>query len=336
MGKGVIPEESYSKLLKIIKDEIAEGLLRAQRAYSQEKIICYWRVGKAINNHLLENNNRASYGKQLYSRLSLDLGIGERLLYQMNQFYSVYPDLEPLQDLNWSHYRLLTSIKDNEQRHTIEVKAANDKWSKRALEAFIKDAKEKVGSPKSKPRKPRKLSLNKGKLYTYSTFKDPCADNIMIDCGFNVYYESNMSKFKGSMVKTVKTDNSYKLVKTTATNKQLYTYKAYVKKIIDGDTLWVTIDCGFRIWISQKLRLRGIDTPGITTNKGVEAYKFVCRELKDLPFIIIKSHWRDKFDRYLSDIIYLKGENDPQAVLDKGIFLNQRLLDENLATRSTT
>jgi endonuclease YncB( thermonuclease family) len=52
-----------------------------------------------------------------------------------------------------------------------------------------------------------------------------------------------------------------------------------------------------------------------------------------LPFIIIKSHGRDKYGRYLADIFYLKGEKDPQAVLNKGIFLNQQLLDENLAQR---
>ena len=74
----------------------------------------------------------------------------------------------------------------------------------------------------------------------------------------------------------------------------------------------------------------------ITSKKGVDAYKFVCKELKGLPFIIIKSHGRDKYDRYLMDVFYLKGEEDPQVVLEKGIFLNQKLLDENIAIIETT
>jgi len=50
-----------------------------------------------------------------------------------------------------------------------------------------------------------------------------------------------------------------------------------------------------------------------------------------LSFGVIKTHGRDKYDRYLSDILYLKGSNDPQEVLRKGAFLNQRLLDERMA-----
>jgi endonuclease YncB( thermonuclease family) len=329
--------DKYSILLKRIKQEIAQGLDRAQRAYAREKVITYWKIGQAISKHLLENKERADYGKQLYARLSRDLDIGERLLYQMSQFYNTYPDLTPLQNLKWSHYRLLTSVKDAEQRNILATKAESDNWSKRALETFIKDDKEKSAKAgKPKLTKPAKLSLFKGRLYTYGIFKDPCTENILIDCGFNVYYESDMATYSGALVETVKTGNIYKLVKSNATLKHLYTYKAYVKKIVDGDTLWVTIDCGFRIWLSQKIRLRGIDTPGITTQQGLEAYKFVCNELKGLPFIIIKSHGRDKYDRYLSDIFYLRGEEDPTIVLEKGNFLNQRLLDESLAIRETT
>ena len=49
--------------------------------------------------------------------------------------------------------------------------------------------------------------------------------------------------------------------------------------------------------------------------------------------VVLKSHGRDKYDRYLMDLFYLRDEDDPLAVLDKGIFLNQRLLDEGLAQR---
>ena len=327
-------KDTYSVLLKQIKQEIAEGLERAQKAYAREKVITYWKIGQAIAKHLSSNKGQADYGKQLYARLARDLEIGERLLYQVSQFYNTYPDLKPSSNLNWSHYRLLSSIKDKEQRDILEAKADNNNWSHRDLDGFIKDAREKdikVVKPKKK-----KLSLFKGRLYTYRVFKDPCSENVLIDCGFTIYHESGLTSFRGSFVETVKSKNGYNLKKTNALKKHLYTYKAYVKKIIDGDTVWVMIDCGFKIWTHQKIRLRGINAPGITTQKGIKAYKFVCNELKKLPFIIIKSHGRDKYDRYLSDIFYLKGEENPLLVLDKGIFLNQRLLDERLAERSAT
>ncbi len=53
--------------------------------------------------------------------------------------------------------------------------------------------------------------------------------------------------------------------------------------------------------------------------------------LKDIPFIIIKSYYRGKFDRFLCDIFYMKDELDPQVILEKGGFLNQKLLDKGLA-----
>lgn len=48
----------------------------------------------------------------------------------------------------------------------------------------------------------------------------------------------------------------------------MYTYRALVKSIYDGDTLRADIDLGFGVILAdQSLRLLGIDTPEI---KGVE------------------------------------------------------------------
>ena len=326
-------KEPYSSLLKQIKQEIAKGLSRAQEAYNRQKLITYWKTGRAISLHLSHYKRSINYGKRLYSRLSQDLGVSQRMLYLITSFYNAYPHFKPSQNLNWSHYRLLTSIKDEKQRNILEYKASKENWSKRALENFIKEDKEKSMSLKPKIVRHRKLSVFKGRLYTYSIFKADYAKNMLIDCGFDIYHETDVANFPAKIVQTVRTDIGYKLKKSNATYKHLYTYKAYVKKIIDGDTIWVIVDCGFKTWVHQKIRFRGINAPGITTKKGTEAFKFVSKELKGLPFIIIKSHGRDKYGRYLADIFYLKGEEDPQSVLNKGLFLNQRLLDEGLAER---
>ena len=332
-----VRNDPYASLLARIKQEIAEGLDRARNAYNREKLITYWKIGQAIAGYLSKNEGRADYGKQLYTRLSQDLDVGERLLYQISQFYSAYPDFKPSQNLSWSHYRLLTSVEGEKQRNILEAKASDNNWSKRELEDFLEKDKEKSRKfSKAKKRVKKKLSLPKGKLYTYRLFKGDYADNILIDCGFNIYRESENEKFRGNFAETVKIKNSYKLVKSSATAKHLYTFKAHVEKIIDGDTLWVIVDCGFKTWSRQKIRLRGINTPGITTKAGVDAYKFVRKELKGLPFIVIKSHGRDKYDRYLTDVLYLNGGEDPRIVLKKGYFLNQRLLNERLAEYETT
>ena len=41
----------------------------------------------------------------------------------------------------------------------------------------------------------------------------------------------------------------------------MYEYKAVVVKIIDGDTIDVTIDLGFELYKKERVRIAGVDTP---------------------------------------------------------------------------
>ena len=95
------------------------------------------------------------------------------------------------------------------------------------------------------------------------------------------------------------------------------------------------MDCGFRAWTRQKLRLRGIDAPELSTLAGQRTRDFVAQALSEVPFVVLTTTKPDKYDRYLSDVFYRPGETDPQDVLEKGIFLNQQLLDQGLAVRFT-
>jgi len=102
-------------------------------------------------------------------------------------------------------------------------------------------------------------------------------------------------------------------------------YKAYVEKVLDGDTLWAVLDLGFKIFIRQKIRLHRLDAPPVETDEGVKAMNYLNNKLKPLDFIVVKTHWRDKFDRYLADIFYLQDEEDFLVVTDKGKYLKQEL-----------
>ncbi len=51
----------------------------------------------------------------------------------------------------------------------------------------------------------------------------------------------------------------------------------------------------------------------------------------DCDFLIIKTHGSDKYDRYLVDVFYLKGEDNEDKVLRDGIFLNNEILEEGMA-----
>ena len=142
------------------------------------------------------------------------------------------------------------------------------------------------------------------------------------------------------MIESRKKGNSY-YFESVSSSKEMFTYKAYLERVIDGDTLLVNIDLGFSVFIEQRLRLRGVDAPELGTSegkspvsplrKGTDAKKFVESRLKDCEFLIIKTHGSDKYDRYLVDVFYLKGEDNEDKVLRDGTFLNNELLEEGLA-----
>ena len=335
MSEIKLAETSYHDLLEHLKREINEGLSRAQNAYDKEKVLTYWKIGQTLNTYFLENKIQGSYSKRILKNLSQDLNIGETLLYQIRQFYKTYPSIDPDLNLKWSHYRALVKIKDEDLRTRLEEKTASENLSKRDIEVLIKTKSPTAKT--SKPftpkilSKPKLLRTVKGRLYTYGIYKPEISENYFIDLGFYISQESDITKAKGYFIESIKTESTYEMKFISAAKKDIYTYKAYILKIIDGDTLWLNIDLGFKTWIYHKIRLRGIGTPEMGTPPGQEACQYVKTALKGLPFVVVKSHGRDKFDRYLMDVYYKPNEQDPYKVLEEGIFLNQELLNKNLA-----
>lgn len=55
-----------------------------------------------------------------------------------------------------------------------------------------------------------------------------------------------------------------------------YTRKAIVKRIIDGDTLDVLVDCGFRRFSYERLRFNRINTPEIRGEEREDGLVAIC------------------------------------------------------------
>lgn len=108
----------------------------------------------------------------------------------------------------------------------------------------------------------------------------------------------------------------------------MYTYKATVKSIYDGDTMRVDIDLGFGvIFKDQSLRLLGIDTPevrGEERPQGLISKKFVEERIPvgAVIKIITERDRKEKFGRYLATVYY---SNDMKN-------LNEELLQSGMAT----
>jgi endonuclease YncB( thermonuclease family) len=120
----------------------------------------------------------------------------------------------------------------------------------------------------------------------------------------------------------------------------LHIYKAIVENVVDGDTLLTRIDLGFQVWISQRVRFRGINTAelirnGVKTDKTPDradkAKAFVEDRLKGIEFVVIKTYKTDMYGRYVADVFYHPTIKRKEEVYEKGFFLNTDLLAEGLA-----
>ncbi len=58
----------------------------------------------------------------------------------------------------------------------------------------------------------------------------------------------------------------------------MYKYKAEVYNVVDGDTVDVIVDLGFKIYTKQRIRLAGIDTP----ERGQPGYTEAADRLEEL------------------------------------------------------
>lgn len=87
----------------------------------------------------------------------------------------------------------------------------------------------------------------------------------------------------------------------------MYSYKAKVIDVYDGDTLTIVVDLGFKIKHEIKLRLNGLNTPEIRTKDkrekelGKQVRDYV-RELVLNKEILVKTTKAEKFGRYLADV----------------------------------
>ncbi|EMK19052.1 PF06250 domain protein [Leptospira kirschneri serovar Bim str. 1051] len=349
-----LSQKSYRSLLTDISQIYESFQADANSDWNKISLVSYWKIGQRIVEVEQGNQERASYGHRVLIQLSKDLnkrfgkGFSDRNLRYMRRFFQFYKLGKIRPELSWTHYRVLLLVEDDEIRNGLEKEAIANGWSHRELllkaQAVLRKrdsfATAETDSEFSEDGD-KGISLLKRPilgLFTYRVIQN-FSSNLEhsvpnLDLGFDVRIESVLggkSKFPvGSIVSVHKNRKGYSFQKVSG-NKLLYTYKAFLEKVVDGDTLLVTIDLGFHIFILQRLRLRSLDAPELGTKKGASSKKFVESQLKHCPFLLIKTYGSDKYDRYLVDVFYLKNEKDVSVVMQDGLFLNQEILNQGFA-----
>lgn len=104
----------------------------------------------------------------------------------------------------------------------------------------------------------------------------------------------------------------------------MYTYKAHITEVIDGDTFRATVDLGFYVDINITLRLLYIDTPEkFTAHKKGENEKslgLICKEIAKRLFentdVIIKTKKPDSFGRILCELWYYDSDGELTNIVD--------------------
>jgi endonuclease YncB( thermonuclease family) len=323
---------------------VKEVLLEGQKRIEAEHVRTYWETGHYIQQHILQNNGRAEYGAAIMKRLSGDLAIGYDLLYRCLKFAQSYPDFKKVvirPQFSWTHYKKLITVSDAGERTRLEDIADKGRWSADELAARIKASRavEDAKIPDGPAATPVELLVPlRGALYTYRVTERRSVSGgaeaeLLLDLGFatsrNVEARLLTSFSDGDIVESCPKEDSYRFIKSGRTQRDLYTYLAYVEKVVDGDTLKVRIDLGFDTWTFQTLRLRGIDCPELGTKAGDAAKAFVQSHLKAASSVIIRSSRSDKYDRYLADVFLPQGAGaDPAA----DVFLSTLLLEAGHAS----
>lgn len=97
-----------------------------------------------------------------------------------------------------------------------------------------------------------------------------------------------------------------------------YTRVGTVVNVIDGDTLDIQCDLGFYITVTERFRVKGVDTPeifGDTREAGMRAKNFVEGLLLNKEVTIISTK-RDGFRRWLADIYFIDKEGNSFSLME--------------------
>ncbi len=155
-GMSKAPAKPSSNDLAPLITEV-RGLIRSARhaaatTVNTLQVLTNFEIGRCIVEHEQKGAKRAAYGKELLKELSIRLteefgrGFSEDNLSNMRRFYLVWKNRigefprsllgnspEPFQKppfvLSWSHYVLLLTIKNPDERSFYEIEAAQAGWS---------------------------------------------------------------------------------------------------------------------------------------------------------------------------------------------------------------
>lgn len=149
MANEISNNSDIDRLFLDVKQIIDDG--RRQGADAISVVICMtnWRIGRRIILEEQHGDARAEYGKGIIDNLSEKLVVeygnnksfSPRDLRNYRQFYLTFKDFEiwyaRVPNLNWTHYRSLLRVQNEDARKWYLTEASKEHWSTRVLDRNI-------------------------------------------------------------------------------------------------------------------------------------------------------------------------------------------------------
>ena len=133
-----------NNIISQIQQVISNAQSSAIRAVDNQRVLMYWQIGKIIFEEQQQGKDRAEYGKYLIKSISNEFqpqfgtGFSVRQLERYRQFYRQFPIASALRSqFNWTHYKLLLSIEDQNKKEFYIAEAEKNNWTSRQLERQI-------------------------------------------------------------------------------------------------------------------------------------------------------------------------------------------------------
>lgn len=138
--------KTSSGLAADVRGMIEQARSQIARIVNAGMTLLFWRVGKRIQMEIL-GKQRAEYGKEILATLSQELsreygsGFSYSALTRMVRFAETFPDAEIVatlsQQLGWSHFKEIISMKNDLQRDFYAEMCRVENWSVRTLRSKI-------------------------------------------------------------------------------------------------------------------------------------------------------------------------------------------------------
>jgi predicted nuclease of restriction endonuclease-like (RecB) superfamily len=133
-----------TKILRSVTEIIHQSKEQAIRSVDHFRTLMYWKIGQHIFEEEQQGKERASYGKYIIQFLADKLeplhgsGFSSRNLYLSLQFFKKFPIVNALHSqLNWTQYKLLIRIDNENKREFYIAESIKNYWTSRQLERQI-------------------------------------------------------------------------------------------------------------------------------------------------------------------------------------------------------